>query len=174
MGNMIKTLAISKASLKSAVFVVVFSALATITPLLIHQVPQAGVKFLPLNFFVLTAALLLGVRSGIFVAVVAPLISYSLIRMPALPILPQVILEAVVLALVAGYLKKYLNLYVALIVGLIAGRLAVFSLFLLTQANPWNGIVHSTTLALPGLFIQLAFVPILVYLFRKMIVENND
>jgi uncharacterized membrane protein len=153
-----------------------FIALGVIIPYFSgHAVGVQGVVFLPMHIPVLMAGLLLGWRYGAIVGVLAPVLSSVLTGMPALwPQLPMLGSELVIFGLVAGLLReKYkLSLYVSLISAMILGRVIGAGVLALVLAPPNVGVFLTMvsgrlTTGLPGIAIQLAFIPGLVMLIER-------
>ena len=157
-------------------FAGLFIALGVIVPYLTgHAFGIQGVVFLPMHIPVLMAGLLLGWRYGLLVGFITPIISSLLTAMPAPgPILWRVGSELVVFGLLTGLLRKKLKLplYVSLIGAMVLGRVAGAVAVALTIAPPSFAalvgitIGHITT-GLPGIAIQLAFIPVLVKLIEN-------
>jgi LytS/YehU family sensor histidine kinase len=158
---------------KYYVFSAVFVSSAVFFPWLAHQFQVAGAQFLPMHFFVMFAGFLFGWRTGLLVGLISPLLSYSITQMPAIAILPEVTLELAVYGLAIGLLReRSLNIAGALVGAMILGRLArwafVFALGL--QTNPLNYF----KIGLPGIILQLALIPIVVYLLQKFVFKKNE
>src|SRR4030043_1277300 len=79
--------------IRSYVLTAVFVMLAVFVPWVFHQFHLAGPTFLPMHIFVLIAGLLCGWRAGLLVGLFTPLVSYFISGMPAIRLLPQVIIE---------------------------------------------------------------------------------
>jgi len=167
----------------SYVLTVIFASLAVATPWIFHQFHLAGPTFLPMHFFVLIAGLLLGWRAGLTVGLLTPIISFATSGMPAIMILPQVIIELLFYGLAAGILRQKFNLRViwSLIGAMIGGRLAlllVISILYLikgavysplsvhtgmgAEVNPFAVFWSTVALGWPGIIIQLVFIPLII------------
>ena len=153
-----------------------FIALGVIIPYFAgHAFGIPGVVFLPMHIPVLMAGLLLGWRYGAIVGVLAPLLSSLLTGMPALwPQLPMLGSELVIFGLVAGLVRKKFkwNLYGSLIVAMIAGRMIGAGVMALVLAPPnlnllIGMVTERLTTGLPGIGIQLVFIPGLVMLIER-------
>ena len=153
-----------------------FIALGVIIPYFAgHAFGIEGVVFLPMHIPVLMAGLLLGWRYGAIVGVLAPILSSLLTGMPALwPQLPMLGSELIIFGLVAGLVRKKFkwNLYVSLIVAMIAGRVIGAGVLALVLAPPninvFIGMVTGRlTTGLPGIGVQLVFIPGLVMLIER-------
>ena len=72
-------------------------------PQLCHLVPQGGMRWLPIYLFTLIGAYKYGWRVGLLTAVASPLLNSALFGMPAVAVLPAILLKSVLLAVAAGY-----------------------------------------------------------------------
>ncbi|SCM83219.1 conserved membrane hypothetical protein [uncultured Sporomusa sp.] len=155
-----------------------FIALGVLIPMVFHVLLPAvfhfyglGAVLLPMHIPVLMAGLLLGSKAGLTVGIITPLISNLLTSMPPLvPMLPIMMLELPVYGICCGYFYRKMNfsLLWSLAIALIVGRLAsVVAVFLLTAAvniniEPLPFITGIIITGIPGLVIQLLFVPLMV------------
>lgn len=78
-------------------------------PQFFHLVPQGGVTWLPIYFFTLTGSYLYGWRVGLLTAFASPVINCLLFGMPAVSVLPAIIVKSVLLAVIAGYAAWHFN-----------------------------------------------------------------
>ena len=157
---------------KYYIFSLVFVGLAVATPSIFHQFNMAGAKFLPMHIFVLIAGLLFGWRTGVLVGVLSPLMSYGITHMPPMVILPEIILELGVYGFAAGLIReKRLNICVALLGAMIIGRLArlLFVLGFGLGTDP----LYYFQISLPGILLQIALIPIAVYLLQRFFFKNE-
>jgi hypothetical protein len=167
-----------KTKIKTLFFVVVFTILSVITPMLTHYFggPAAGRTFLPMHFFVLVAGLLLGWRAGLAVGILTPLISFSLTGMPLATALPFIVIETAAYGFFAGLLRESVkNIWMALIGAIVLGR-----------AFLWLGIViFPTKLAATqyligviqagwrGILLQLILVPFVVLTIQRFLKDES-
>lgn len=129
----------------------------------------AGTAFLPMHIPVLLAGFLGGPLVGIVAGALSPLISFCISGMPALPMLPFMMIELGIYGLTAGLLTKTkLPLFIQLLLTQIAGRvariiagLAAIYLFdnpALTIASAcWTFITAGAF----GILLQWALIPLL-------------
>lgn len=159
-----KVLTFSEA--KYYIFSAVFTAAAVFIPWLLHQFKLAGPQFLPMHFFIFIAGFLFGWRTGLVTALSSILISYSLTHMPPMVILPQVIIEIAVYGLAIGILReRNFNIWISLIGAMILGKLARFVM---------AGSLGFVAMSWPGIVLQLALIPVIVYLIQwKMNLKNS-
>ena len=88
---------------KTYLAVALFVAGNILLPQLCHWVPQGGIRWLPIYFFTLVGAYKYGWKVGLLTAIVSPLVNSALFGMPAVAVLPAVLLKSVLLAVAAGY-----------------------------------------------------------------------
>ncbi|MGV8145897.1 MAG: ECF transporter S component [Alkaliphilus sp.] len=149
-----------------------FIALGVLFPQLFHLVGFGGPVFLPMHIPVLLAGLLVCPIAGLYVGLITPILSYFLTGMPPLspPILPIMFLELATYGLVAGilYRKLKLNIFISLIGAMVSGRI-MYGFVLIVMLNifsiqlpPALTVKAAIITGMPGMLIQLIFIPILV------------
>jgi niacin transporter len=168
---------------RSYVLTFTFVVLSVLVPWSCHQFHLAGATFLPMHLFVLIAGLVFGWRTGLIVGLLTPLASYLVSGMPALTVLPQIVVEVTTYGIVAGLLRQNLRLRPiwALLGAMAAGRLALFTfvgIMYLTlgtsysplgaEANPAAAVWATVRQGWPGVVIQLALIPVIVWLLGKL------
>lgn len=155
-----------------------FIAFGVILPMIFHQFNMGGPAFLPMHIPVLIAGLFLGGTEGLMVGFITPIISSVLTGMPpAFPMLPIMMFELATYGFLAGTFahKMKLNIYISLILSMIGGRIAagivvlVLAQFFGFQGAPIPFVQAAVITGLPGILIQLVFVPIVVKLLNKHI-----
>ena len=164
---------LSFSSVKYYVFSVAFTASAVFFPWLAHQFNFAGPEFLPMHFFVMFAGFLFGWRTGLLVGILSPLMSFSITHMPPMVILPEITLELAVYGLAIGLLRgKNLNIWWSLIGAMVAGRVArlAYVAVLGLHTNP----LQSFQMSWPGILLQLALIPLGVYLLQKFVFKKDE
>lgn len=97
----------SFSSVKTYLFALLFIAGNLILPQLAHLVPNGGPTLLPIYFFTLIAAYKFGFRTGLLTAVFSPVINHLIFGMPALEMLPVLLIKSTLLALAASYAARY-------------------------------------------------------------------
>jgi len=174
--------------IRSYIFTIAFISLAVATPWVFHQFHLAGPTFLPMHIFILVAGLLFGWRAGLMVGLFTPLASYAISGMPAIKVLPQIVVEISVYGLAAGILREKFNLRVtwSLIGAMIAGRLSLLLTVVIIQfisreiysplglqANPLAVLWSTIALGWPGIVIQLAFILPIIKLVEKFLDKSG-
>ncbi|AOY75868.1 ECF transporter S component [Clostridium formicaceticum] len=154
-----------------------FIALGVLFPILFHTVSMAGSVFLPMHIPVLLAGFILGRKYGFFVGLLTPAISSFLTGMPPLmPTLPIMTVELSIYGLIAGLLveKFQLNTIFSLIGAMVCGRIgALFTVFLMAnllgvvRLAPITWIKGAVVTGLPGMVIQVIFIPTLLYMLKN-------
>lgn len=163
---------------KKVVLSGLFIAFGVILPMVFHTVNMAGTIFLPMHIPVLIAGFLLGPLYGGIVGVITPILSGLMTGMPPLvPVMPIMAFELCAYGVITGYLFSKTNkIYLSLIGAMIGGRLfAVVGAFLVSmtlapQVSPIMYVFGNLAKALPGMFIQIIFIPILM----KFITRNPE
>ena len=168
---------------RSYIFPSVFVLLSVASPWVFHQFHLAGPTFLPMHIFVFVAGLLFGWRTGLVVGLLTPLTSYAASGMPALQVLPQIVVELSVYGLVAGILREKFDLLViwSLLVAMVAGRLALCIGAIVThftigtlysplglEANHFLVVWSVIKQGWPGIVMQLALIPAIIWLVGKL------
>ena len=174
--------------IRSYVLTLVFVLLDVLVPWVFHQFHLAGPTFLSMHIFALIAGLVFGWRAGLIVGLLTPLASYAISGMPVLRILPQIAVELSVYGLVAGTLRERFNLRViwSLLGAMIAGRLAlclgVLGIYLTIgeiysplglEANPFFVVWSVIKQGWPGIVIQLASIPVIIWLVGKFATRTS-
>ncbi|MBU4351076.1 ECF transporter S component [Patescibacteria group bacterium] len=158
---------------KYYIFSLVFTGLAVFTPWLAHQFNLAGQIFLPMHIFVLAAGFLFGWRTGLIVGVLSSLSSYFLTQMPAMALLPQVILELAVYGIAIGLLReKNFNIWVSLFFAMVLGRLA--RVLFISFFVPGMDVLQFISISLPGMILQIALIPLIIRLVREFIPQKDN
>ena len=163
--------------------------LAVLLPQLVHlTLGQAGgVRWLPMYLPVLLAGCLLGVRWGIGVGVLSPVVSFALTSlwgdpMPSAARLPFMMAELCVFAAVSGIFSKQIAkngwmAFPAVLLGAVAGRAFFLLLAVLFQSvAPFTveTVLSQIETGLSGLVLQAAMVPLLVMGLRTLIQRERE
>ena len=165
-------------------------ALNLILPQIFHLFgQQAGKILLSMHIGVLIAGLLLGSPWGIGVGVVTPLLGFLITGMPPMPMTVFMVFELAAYGGTGGFFVwlfrkwKWSNIaavYVSLVISMLAGRL-VYAVVLLAagfifpaEAPAVATVFVSFLSGLPGIAIQLVFVPLVVIALEKLIHFNSS
>ncbi len=157
-----------------------FIALGLVLPFITMQVPSIGNMLLPMHIPIILCGFLCGGPYGLIAGLIVPLLRSVLFGMP--PMMPIGIAMSVELAtygLVTGLLysklsdKKwgiYLSLTIAMLAGRVVWGITSFGLFN-ALGNPFTWkifMVQAFFNAIPGIIIQLVFIPLIVYQLRAV------
>lgn len=165
--------------LKKSIYAAVCLALALVLPLLTGQLQQLGRALCPMHLPVLLCGFLCGWQWGLLTGMIAPLLRFAIFAMP--PLMPEGVAMAAELAVygaIAGLLyqklpQKYPYLYVSLIAAMLLGRLAWGAVrfgiagFDSTAFGFPAFFAGAVTTALPGIALQIALIPPIVFALKK-------
>lgn len=165
-------------AVKKSILTAVCIALAVVLPQAFHAIPNAGSIYCPMHIPVLLCGLLCGWHYGAVCGLAAPLLSSLFTGMPIAAKLPPMMLECAVYAIAAGLMMKwistkklYADLYISLITAMLSGRMIAGIAKALIFARGDFAIAAWATsnfvTALPGIIIQLAFIPTIVFALMK-------
>lgn len=152
-----------------------FIAFGIILPMVFHTISLGGQIFLPMHIPVLIAGFLLGPVCG---GIVTPILSGIMTGMPPIiPVMPIMAFELFAYGIITGFLfNKTKKIYISLIGAMIGGRLfAVLGAYLVSltiapQVNPMLFVFGNIAQAIPGMLIQIIFIPIIV----KFMIKNPE
>lgn len=164
-------------SIRKLTLAAVCVALCVVLPIAFHSIPNAGSVLLPMHIPVLICGMICGWPYGFLCGLMGPMLSSVLTGMPPVAYLPPMMVECATYGLVAGLMlkfvhtgKTYHDLYIALVSAMLAGRVVaglakalIFTPGLAMSA--W--IASSFVTALPGIVIQLVFLPTVVLALMK-------
>ncbi|MBP3684498.1 MAG: ECF transporter S component [Oscillospiraceae bacterium] len=167
----------NRSSIRNMTMAAVCVALCVVLPIAFHSIPDAGSVFLPMHIPVLICGMICGWPYGLLCGLMGPLVSSALTGMPPIAFLPAMMVECGTYGLVSGLMLKYVHtrstyadLYIALVVAMIAGRVVsgIAKALIFTPGlalSAW--VTASFVTALPGIIIQLVFLPSVVCTLMK-------
>ena len=172
------TITLNKTSLKAKTITTILAiATAIVLPQLFHVMgiisgtgAMLGSVFLPMHIPVFVAGLMAGPVVGIIAGAVSPLVSFAISGMPAAALLPFMMFELAGYGLVSGLLVHVkMPVFAKLVIAQVAGRvvrgiaiaIAVFGFG--NQAVQLASIWTSVAQGLPGILLQWAIIPLLLY-----------
>lgn len=91
---------------KSYMFAALFVVGNILLPQLCHLVPNGGLILLPIYFFTLIAAYKYGWRVGLMCAIASPLVNHALFGMPAMAVLPIILIKSTLLVAAASIIAN--------------------------------------------------------------------
>lgn len=128
-----------------------------VLPQLCHLVPQGGMIFLPIYFFTLIGAYKFGWRVGVLAALFSPLVNSALFGMPAVALLPVILVKSTLLALAAAWVASRLrawNLFLQLVLVVLAYQL-LGGLFEWAWTGSLASALQDWRLGMPGMCLQI-------------------
>lgn len=154
-------------------------ALAYVLPFFTGQIKAVGKMLCPMHIPVLLCGIICGWQYGLAVGIAAPFLRSVTVGMPVL--FPNAVAMAVELAaygVIVGVMyrllpKKVPNIYVSLLTAMIGGRIiwGTVSYFLYmangTSFTMDKFIAGAVTEALPGIAIQIVFIPLIVIALKR-------
>lgn len=163
---------------KKLIITALCTALCVVLPWAFHVIPNAGSVLCPMHIPVLLCGLVCGWQYGLASGILGAFLSSIITQMPPLGYLPSMLVELAVYGLVTGlcmrfiHTKKYVaDLYISLIVGMLCGRVvAGMAQSLIFSAGEYSLALWVTSYfvtALPGIAMQLVFVPAIVLTLKK-------
>lgn len=164
---------------KNIVLSGMFIALGVILPFLTMQIPEIGSMLLPMHIPVLLCGFVCGAPFAAIVGFVLPLLRSALFGVPIL--VPMATAMAVELLFYGGMTGLFysklknvrLGIYLSLIPALVIGRMAwgVAALVLygaVGKSFTWSIFMSGAFInAIPGILIQIIFIPMIVMYLRK-------
>ena len=165
-------------AVKKSIITAVCIALCVVLPQAVHAVPNAGAIYLPMHIPVLLCGLICGWSYGLLCGLAGPALSALLTGMPPAAVLPGMLVECGVYGLAAGLLMQllrtkhlYADLYISLAAAMLLGRvvsgIAKALIFSAGSYSMASWVAGSFVTALPGIVIQLALLPSIVYALMR-------
>ena len=165
-------------SAKNLAFCALCIALCVVLPMAFHAIANAGPIFLPMHIPVLLCGMVCGAPYGAVCGLLGPMLSSVLTGMPTAALMPAMMVECAAYGLTTGLMlclvrtgKTYADLCLSLVAAMLVGRLvsgvtkALF--FMAGQYTMQAWIAASFVTALPGIVLQLAVVPSIVYYLMR-------
>ena len=162
---------------KKSILTAVCIALCVVLPQAFHAIPNAGSVYLPMHIPVLLCGLICGAPYGLLCGLAGPALSHLFTGMPPIGMLPSMLVECAVYGFAAGAMMKiktkrlYPDLYLSLVVAMIAGRIVSgIAKALIFSAGSYSmaaWVTGSFVTSLPGIVIQLALIPTIVFALEK-------
>ena len=165
-------------AVKKSIITAVCIALCVVLPQAFHAVPNAGAIYLPMHIPVLLCGLLCGWSYGLLCGLAGPALSALLTGMPPAAVLPGMLVECGVYGLAAGllmqlvrtkhlYADQYISLAAAMLLGRVVSGIAKALIFSVGSYSMASWVAGSFVTALPGIVIQLALLPSIVYALMR-------
>ena len=163
---------------RNLVFTALCIAIGLLLPQIVNVIPISypGSILLPMHIPVLICGFVCGARYGALSGAILPLLAFALTGMP--PIFPtgvSMMVELATYGMLTGLLYKYSNgkIFLSLIGAMIGGRIVygLVNTILFSIADQPFGIAifisGAFVTALPGIIIQLIFIPSIIYALKR-------
>ncbi len=138
-------------------------------PQLFHLVPQGGIMWLPIYFFTLIGAYKYGWQVGLLTAVGSPIVNSLLFGMPAVHVLPAILLKSMLLALLAGWAaRRYRRVSLVLLLAVVLGYQLLGTLGEWAMVGSFYAAAQDFRIGIPGMLLQIVGGYLVIkYLIRK-------
>lgn len=169
MQTTVKLYSLGYSDIKTYMVAALFIAGNIVLPQLCHLIPQGGMILLPIYFFTLIAAYKFGWKAGLLTAVLSPVVNSLCFGMPALALLPVILVKSSLLAVFAAlaasrFQKVSLLLLAAVVVAYqLVGGVAEWAI-----TGSLDVALQDFRLGYPGMLLQIAGgYAVLRYLLKK-------
>lgn len=141
---------------KTYIITFLFIAGNILLPFLCHSIPQGGAIFLPIYFFTFLGAYKYGLKPGLLIAVLSPVLNHLLTGMPPLSFLPVILGKSCLLAIAASYTaKRFQKLNLVLLTAVVLFYQSAGFFFEWGFTGDLFRATQDIRLALPGILIQI-------------------
>ena len=170
----------NKIIVRKMVLAAMFLSVGFILPMFTSQIKEIGDTLLPMHIPTMLCGLICGSQYGLFVGFLLPILRSLIFNMP--PIYPNAIWMAIELAtygFVIGFVYSHIKfkdikgIYLSLVSSMIVGRITwgisktIFFGFANKSFTLSMFIVGGFVDALPGIILQLIFIPLIVTIVNK-------
>lgn len=125
-------------------------------PQIFHILPQGGVTWLPIYFFTLIGAYLCGWRVGLLTALASPVINSLLFAMPAVNMLPTIIVKSTLLAIASGWTAGHFRrVSIPLLDAVVLGYQIFGTIAEWMMVGNFSIAFHDFRTAIPGMLMQI-------------------
>lgn len=156
MDTTVKFYSLKYDDIKTYLIAVMFVIGNIVMPQLFHLMPQGGVIWLPIYFFTLAGAYKYGWRAGLITAVLSPLINSLLFGMPAVTVLPAILLKSVLLAIFAGLAAyKFNKASLVLLSAVVLGYQIIGTLGEWAITGNFYLAAQDFRIGIPGMLLQI-------------------
>lgn len=169
MQTAVKLYSLGYSDIKTYMVAALFIAGNIVLPQLCHLIPQGGMILLPIYFFTLIAAYKFGWKAGLLTAVLSPVVNSLCFGMPALALLPVILVKSSLLAVFAAlaasrFQKVSLSLLAVVVVAYqLVGGVAEWAI-----TGSLDAALQDFRLGYPGMLLQIAGgYAVLRYLLKK-------
>lgn len=150
-----KLYSLSFGNVKTYLFALLFVVGNIALPQLCHLVPAGGPTLLPIYFFTLIAAYKFGFRVGLLTAVLSPVINSLLFAMPAVAVLPIILVKSGLLAGAAALAARYTkNVSLLALLGVVLSYQIIGIAFEWAWSGSFYLAVQDFRMGIPGMLLQ--------------------
>lgn len=147
---------LSYSQAKTYIVTLLFVAGNILLPMLCHLIPQGGLIFLPIYFFTFLGAYKYGLKPGLLIAVLSPVVNHLLTGMPPLAVLPAILVKSCLLAVAAAYAaKRFQKNSIPVLIGIVLFYQLAGTLFEWIQSGSFFIATQDLRLAVPGMLFQI-------------------
>lgn len=141
---------------KTYLFSVFFILGNILLPQLCHLVHLGGPTLLPIYFFTLVGAYKYGIRLGLLVAILSPLVNSFFFGMPVPALLPAIICKSVLMAVAAGYMAgRTGKLSILSLIGIVLFYQIVGGIFEWAISGSLDAALQDFRIGVPGMLLQI-------------------
>lgn len=152
----IKLYTLEYSNAKTYLFAAMFIAGNVLLPQLCHIVPQGGLRLLPIYFFTLVAAYKYGKKVGLLTAVASPIVNSLLFGMPAVAVLPSILLKSVVLVAAASFAAwRFRKVTIPLLAAVVLTYQVIGTLGEWAMGDTFFEALQDFRIGLPGMLLQI-------------------
>ena len=170
---------------KKITYSAMFLALAFVLPFFTGQMREIGNKLLPMHLPIMLCGMICGWKYGLLIGFITPLLRSFLFSMPIPIKAVGMAFELATYGFIIGLLyyklaRKKLRIYLSLLTAMIAGRVVwgIVTMLIcgITKTSFTLQMFLGSTLlnAIPGIIIQLIFIPILMIALGKAGVLRDE
>ena len=123
-------------------------------PQLCHLVPTGGPTLLPIYFFTLIAAYKYGFQVGLLTAILSPVINHLLFAMPAVTVLPAILIKSGLLAAAALAARHVKSVSLLALLGVVLSYQVIGTAFEWALCGDFFLAVQDFRMGIPGMLIQ--------------------
>lgn len=141
---------------RSLLYAALFVVGNLLLPQLCHLIPQGGLMLLPIYFFTLIGAYKYGWQVGLLTALLSPALNSALFGMPAVAVLPGIMVKSALLALAAAYIAhRYQSVSIALLLAVVLAYQVVGSLVESAMLGSLALGFQDFRIGIPGMLLQV-------------------
>lgn len=151
-----KLYSLNYANANTYLFAMLFIVGNIALPQLCHLVHLGGPTMLPIYFFTLAGAYKYGFKVGLLTAVLSPLINSALFGMPAIAVLPAILVKSVLLAAAAGYMaNRFRKITIPALLSVVLAYQVVGTLIEWAIVGNFYLAAQDFRIGIPGMLLQV-------------------